>query len=115
MRGMSDGVDGAGNVRVVLVTAPDRATGEKLARELVARRVAACVNVLDGVTSIYRWKGAIEEAREVLLIAKTTAARYDEFERAIAELHPYDTPECVALAPERVAAKYRAWLLEETR
>lgn len=112
---MADGVDEAAEVRVVLVTAPDRAAGEKLARELVTRRVAACVNVVDGVTSIYRWQGAIEEAREVLLIAKTTAARYVEFERAVVELHPYDTPECVALRPEHVAAKYRAWLQAETR
>jgi periplasmic divalent cation tolerance protein len=103
------------DARVVLVTAPDRATGEALARELVRRRVAACVNVLDGVTSVYRWRGAVEEAREVLLVAKTTAARYAEFERSLGELHPYEVPECVALAPVAVAAKYFAWLAEETR
>ncbi|MCK6448991.1 MAG: divalent-cation tolerance protein CutA [Planctomycetes bacterium] len=111
MAGESDHVR---DVRVVLVTAPNREVAERIARELVGRRLAACVNVLDGVTSIYRWQGAVEEAREVLLVAKTTAARYADFERALHELHPYDVPECVALAPSAVAPKYLGWLVGET-
>lgn len=113
MRSMTDRNDLADEVRVVLVTAPDRAAAERLARELVGRRLAACVNLIEGLTSIYRWHGAVEEAREVLLIAKTTAARYPELERALHELHPYEVPECIALAPAAVAAKYGAWLVGE--
>jgi periplasmic divalent cation tolerance protein len=111
MRCMSTAETAPDETRVVLITAPDRATGEKLARELVGRRLAACVNLLDGVTSIYRWEGAIEAASEVLLMAKTTAGRYAELERALAELHPYQVPECIALAPTSVAPRYRAWLM----
>ncbi len=115
MRNMSTPESAAQEARVVWITAPDRATGESLARELVRRRLAACVNVLDGVTSIYRWEGAIEETREVLLMAKTTAGRYADLERALGELHPYQVPECIALAPSAIAPKYRAWLLECVR
>lgn len=104
----------SGAARVVLATAPDRATAERIARELVGRRLAACVNLVPGIASIYRWHGAVEEASEVLLIAKTTAERLEEFERALVELHPYEVPELVALAPEHVAAPYCAWLFEET-
>ncbi|MCC6408597.1 MAG: divalent-cation tolerance protein CutA [Planctomycetes bacterium] len=110
---MADASELANEVRVVLVTAPDREAATGLARELVGRRIAACVNVVDGVTSIYRWRGAVEEAREVLLVVKTTAARYPELERALVELHPYEVPECIALRPEAVAPKYAAWLAGE--
>ncbi|MBI5431899.1 MAG: divalent-cation tolerance protein CutA [Planctomycetes bacterium] len=110
---MADGSELASEMRVVLVTAPDPETATKLARELVGRRIAACVNVVDGVTSIYRWRGAVEEAREALLVVKTTAARYPELERALVELHPYELPECIALQPAAVAPKYAAWLAGE--
>jgi periplasmic divalent cation tolerance protein len=100
----------AADARVVLITAPDEALARKIASALVSSGAAACVNLLPGVTSIYRWKGAVEEAREVLLIAKTTAAHMAELERALKELHPYEVPECVALAPTFVARRYLEWL-----
>ena len=102
------------SARIVLTTAPDRPTGERIARALVERSLAACVNLVPGLRSIYRWKGAIEEADEVLLVVKTTAARAAELERALAELHPYEVPELVAIEPARVEAKYLAWLVAET-
>jgi periplasmic divalent cation tolerance protein len=101
--------------RLVLTTAPDRGVAERIARGLVDRRLAACVSFLPSMRSVYRWKGEIEEADEVWLIAKTTAGKLVELERALAELHPYEVPECVALAPDRVEAKYLAWLVGETR
>ena len=100
--------------RVVLVTAPDVDGARASARELVGRRIAACASLVPGIESVYRWRGAIEEAREVLIVVKTTAGRIDALERALAELHPYEVPECVALAPSSVAARYAAWLSEET-
>jgi periplasmic divalent cation tolerance protein len=100
--------------RVVLVTAPDMRTAEELARELVGRSALACANLIEGVKSIYRWRGRVEESSEVLMIGKTTQARAADVERILGELHPYDVPECVFLAPERVEEKYLAWLIDET-
>ena len=99
---------------VVLITAPDERVARSLATELVGRKLAACVNLVPGVISIYRWEGAVEEAREVLLLAKTRRARLAELEAAVLELHPYDVPEFVALEPAHVEARYRAWLERET-
>jgi periplasmic divalent cation tolerance protein len=106
--------DGAQIARLVLSTAPDRGAAERIARELVGRRLAACVSFLPSVRSVYRWKGAVEEADEVLLVVKTTAARIPELERALAEIHPYELPEFVAIAPEHVEAEYLAWITGET-
>ncbi|SRR5258706_11808735 len=106
--------DGSKAARLVLTTAPDRGVAERIARELVGRRLAACVSLLPSVRSVYRWKGTVEEADEVLLVVKTTAARIPELERRLAEIHPYELPEFVALAPAHVEAKYLAWLAEGT-
>ena len=103
------------DARIVLTTAPDREVAERIARGLVERRLAACVNLLPGVRSVYRWKGEIEEADEVLLVAKTAADRLEALETALKELHPYDVPEVVALEADRVEARYLAWLVESTR
>jgi periplasmic divalent cation tolerance protein len=108
------GQAGAGAPLVVLTTAPDRETAERIARALVERSLAACVNLVPGVRSLYRWKGKIEEADEVLLVVKTTAARIRELERALGEIHPYDVPEFIAFEPATVGAEYLAWLVQET-
>lgn len=100
---------------LVLTTAPDEEVARRIAHGLVERRLAACVNLVPGLTSVYRWQGRVEEASELLLIAKTTPARLAELEIALGELHPYDTPELVVLRPEHVGARYLAWLAEETR
>ncbi len=96
------------------MTAPDLAVARALARALVEHKSAACVNLVPGVQSIYRWQGQIEESSEVLLVAKTTAGRIADLVRQLRELHPYDVPECVVLEPREVEAKYKAWLLAET-
>lgn len=106
--------DGALEPRVVLMTAPDLDVARRLARALVEGHSAACVNLVPAVRSIYRWQGAIEEAGEVLMIAKTTAGRVADLMKCLGELHPYDVPECVVLEPRDVEPKYRAWLLAET-
>ena len=99
---------------VVLTNLPDRDAAVKLAQELVERKLAACVNVLAECTSIYRWKGAIENAREVPMLIKTRAALYDELEQAIAQLHPYEVPEIIALPVTRGLPEYLAWVSEGT-
>ena len=99
---------------VVLTNLPDRGAAEKLARELVERRLAACVNVLAQCTSVYRWKGAVESAGEVPVLIKTRGALYEELEAAIVELHPYELPEIIALPVTRGLAQYLEWVGGET-
>jgi periplasmic divalent cation tolerance protein len=100
-------------MKVVLCTAPVEAA-ERLASTLVEERLAACVNVLPGVLSIYRWQGKVERADESLLVAKTGDAALAKLMSRIAELHPYATPEIVALDASRVAESYLAWVDAET-
>ena len=85
-------------VVAVLITAPEQETAGTIARALVEERLAACVNLLPGVRSIYRWQGAVEEASEVLLIAKTHASRCAALAARVRALHPYALPEIVANA-----------------
>ena len=95
---------------LVLTSLPDRDTAVKLAQHLVQRRLAACVNILNGCTSVYRWKGSVEQADEVPVLIKTRAARYDELEAAIRSLHPYEVPEVIALPILDGHAPYLAWV-----
>ena len=97
---------------LVLITAPNADEAARLAETIVSERLAACVNVVGGVTSIYRWQGEVTRDNETLMIVKTTADRYDELERRIKELHSYTTPEVIALKIERGAADYLHWLSE---
>lgn len=99
---------------VVLTNLPDRAAALKLAQELIARRLAACVNVLAECTSVYRWKGIVENASEVPVLIKTRAALYPELEAAIGELHPYELPEIIAVPVVRGLTEYVEWVSEET-
>jgi periplasmic divalent cation tolerance protein len=94
----------------VHVTTPDGLTAARLARLLVEERLAACVQVLPGVTSVYRWDGAVETAAEHLLLVKTTAAAFEAIRERIGSEHPYDTPEVLALPVVAVAPGYAAWL-----
>lgn len=102
------------DVIIVLTNLPDRAAAVKLAQELVARRLAACVNVLAECTSVYRWKGGIENTAEVPVLIKTRAGRYAEVEAAIRELHPYELPEIVAVPVLRGFDEYLQWVAGET-
>ena len=103
------------DVRVVLCTVPSRDVAERLAHSLLEEKLVACVNVLPGVRSMYRWQGAIEEAGELLLLMKTASDRYDALEERIRELHPYDVPEVLAVDVADGSAGYLAWVLGETR
>ncbi len=98
---------------LVLCTFPDTASARQIGTLLVERQLAACVNLVPAVESIYRWQGKIETATETLAIFKTTAAAFPAFEQKLAEMHPYEVPEIIALAPEKVAAPYRAWVTAE--
>ena len=100
------------SARVVLVTHPTRGA-RAFARQIVERRLAACVNLVP-VGSIYRWKGKVESAGEVLCLIKTTAGALARLERHVRASHPYECFEFVALTPARVERRYRAWLAAET-
>ena len=95
-------------------TAPDRATAERIARTLVDERLAACVNLLPGVTSVYRWQGKVETGEEVLMLAKTTAKGLEALTARIAALHPYDVPEVIALDITGGLLAYLEWIAAET-
>lgn len=99
---------------LVLVTAPEGETAERLARGLVEARLAACVNVVPGLRSFYRWEGKIADDAEVQLLIKTREGRFDALVAWVQEHHPYDVPEVIALPIERGAAPYLAWLRAET-
>src|SRR5258708_2380775 len=98
------------NARVVLTTVTSSEKAEQLAGALVERRLAACVNIVGPVRSIYRWKGAVEVEQEYLLVIKTTAERAAELAAVFAELHPYEVPEHVELTIEGGGAQYLQWL-----
>lgn len=99
---------------VVLTNLPDRQAALKLAQDLIARRLAACVNVLSECTSVYRWKGQVENAAEVPVLIKTRTARYAEVEAAIRRLHPYELPEIIAVPAVRGLDEYLQWVADET-
>jgi len=98
---------------LVLTNLPDDAAAHALARTLVAYRLAACVNILPAVRSLYRWQGAIEEATETTLLIKTTQARYPALQQAILDGHPYTLPEIVALPIDGGLPAYLDWLAQE--
>jgi periplasmic divalent cation tolerance protein len=100
---------------LTLVTCPTAAVGRRLGAALVRERLAACVNVVPGLTSIYRWKGKVETAREVLLLVKSTAARAKRLASRVKELHPYETPEVLTLRIASGDAAYLRWLGDSVR
>jgi len=95
---------------LVLTTAASKEEAGKIGRLLVERLLAACVNVVPQMTSIYRWEGEIEEAEEWLLIVKTTRGAFERVRDAIKELHSYDVPECIAISIESGSMEYLSWV-----
>jgi periplasmic divalent cation tolerance protein len=95
---------------IFFVTSPNMETSRKLAQILVGERIAACVNILPGVTSTYWWKDQIEESQENLLIIKTKAENAERLKSTIQANHPYETPECVGFPITDGLEKYRAWI-----
>lgn len=100
-------------IRIVLCTFPNPETARQIGTTLVEKQLAACVNLVPGVESIYRWQGKVETAGEILAIFKTTTAAFPAFERALGELHPYEVPEIVAIEPSAVAESYAQWVMAE--
>ena len=98
------------NAVVVLTNAPDRAVAEKIARLLVDRKLAACVNILAECSSVYRWQGNVETAAEVPLLIKTRGDIYLEVEAAIKSVHPYELPEIVAVPVADGSREYLDWI-----
>lgn len=109
MTPMETGAD----VVVVLVACPDAETAGTIADSLIEERLAACVHVTPEGSSIYRWEGSVEKARELLLVVKARADRLDALASRIVELHPYDTPEVLALPVARGLAPYLDWVRSE--
>jgi len=98
----------------VVTTLADAAAAERLVHSLVDEGLIACGNLIPGITSIYRWKGSVERAAEVLVVLKTPASLVGPLFERIAELHPYELPELVAFSVDTVSHAYSAWVRQET-
>lgn len=96
--------------QLILNTCPDFTTAEQLATQIVANNLAACVNILPNLTSIYHWQGKIERAQEHLLLIKAPCQQYDAIELFLAERHPYDVPEIIAFSIEKGLPEYLQWI-----
>lgn len=98
-------------IRAVLCAFPDVESAAAAIRALVSENLAACGTIIPGARSIYRWQGKIEDASEAMAIIKTPAATAEAFSARLLELHPYDVPEIVFFAPDRVHDAYERWVL----
>jgi periplasmic divalent cation tolerance protein len=103
------------NVLIVLTNCPDTEVADRLARTLVEQRLAACVNRLPAVNSVYRWQGAVERAIEVPLLIKSTRERLPEIQEVVRALHPYEVPEIVAIPVVAGLPAYLRWVVDETQ
>ena len=97
---------------VVLMTAANREEANQIAEMLVSARLAACVQILPEIESVYRWQGEVKREKEILLLAKTTQSRFAELESKVRALHSYETPEIIALPITAASEPYLKWLLE---
>lgn len=100
--------------RIVLTTAGSAEEATKISRAIVERRLAACVNIVPQLTSVYRWQGKVEQASECLLIIKTQAAVFERLRDAVKELHSYELPECILLEIAEGSEPYLTWIRENT-
>ncbi|MGH7469797.1 MAG: divalent-cation tolerance protein CutA [Longimicrobiales bacterium] len=98
--------------QLVLCTAPDTAATQQLVRTLVEERLVACGNIVRGITSIYRWQGAIDQADEALIIFKTTTEAWPRLKQRVVELHPYDVPELLMLSLDDGYKPYLDWVAD---
>ena len=103
------------DVRLVFCTCPDAQTAQALALHLVEQRLAACVNLLPAMRSVYRWQGQIGQAEEIQLVIKTCVDRLDALSAAIKLHHPYELPEIVAISPSAGLPAYLDWIRAQTR
>jgi periplasmic divalent cation tolerance protein len=102
------------DVLVVMTNTPDMDVARKIAADLLEKSLAACINIVNGCESHYRWHGKLETSSEVQLLIKTTVSRYGEIETAIRALHPYELPEIIAVPVIKGSHDYLAWVAEET-
>lgn len=102
------------DVLIVLITAPGREEGERIGAALVEEQLAACVNLLGPIRSIYRWKGEVCREDEHLLVVKTVRRRFAALEQRVRALHPYETPEIIAFPVERGFEEYLQWVRSES-
>jgi len=100
------------DAKIVLTTTGSQEEARKIARALVDRRLAVCVNIIPQVESIYRWQGKVEDAHEWLLVIKTTGNAFERVRDAIRELHSYDLPECISFSVENGSSAYLDWISE---
>ena len=103
-----------GQVLVILVTAANQEEAIRIGQGMVHAKLAACANIIPGIQSIYRWKGKVVKAQEVLLILKSTRPRYHALEKAIKAMHTYETPEIIALPVKEGLDQYIGWVRSET-
>ena len=102
------------DLRVLLLTAPDAEVAERLARGLLEERLAACVNLIPGIRSFYRWQGAVQDDAEILLVVKTRADRLEALASWVQDLHPYELPEILALPVIGGSQAYLDWIRTES-
>ena len=100
---------------IVLTTAPDAKTGGDIARFLLKKKLAACVSVKEGFSSIYRWKGKVEQVKESLLLIKTSEKNFSRVRQAVEKIHPYETPEILAVPVIKGSKKYLAWIADSVK
>jgi len=99
---------------IIYVTAPDEETAVTIGRALVEEKLAACANIVPRIRSLYRWKGAVEDEREVLMILKTRTELFDRVEQRVRSMHPYEVPEIVAIPLTHGSPPYLDWLSDCT-
>jgi periplasmic divalent cation tolerance protein len=99
---------------LVLCTCPDQSTAQAIAERVVDEGLAACVNILPEVTSVYQWQGQRETEQEHLLLIKTSAPAYDKLEQRVSELHPYELPEVIAVPIQNGLSAYLGWIEQQT-
>lgn len=100
---------------VVFVTVPDKGIAEHIAGEILKDKLCACVNIIDGITSMYWWKEKIEKSSEALMIIKTTITNYKSLEAKIIDLHPYEVPEVISLDLKDGNNNYLKWIIESVK
>jgi len=97
---------------VVFMTAGSADEARRIAAHLVDARLAACVQILPEIESVYRWMSEVQREKEVLILAKTTAEKFPELEKSVRAIHSYETPEIVAVPASHISEPYRRWLIE---
>ena len=98
--------------RIVMTTAGSAEEAQKIARHIVEQQLAACVNIVPKIESVYRWQGKVESSAEWLLLIKTTVEKFPNVRNAIRELHSYDLPECIAIVVEDGSEEYLDWIAD---